>query len=536
MQKAVIYARYSSGAQKDVSIDQQVRACQEFAERNGLKIVGIYEDRALTGTNDHRPGFQRMIADSAKGEWQYVLVYSLDRFARNRYDSAVNKQKLKEHGVRVLSAMENITDDPAGVLLESVLEGMAEYYSKELAQKTQRGMLDNAQKCMVNGPLPAGYEKGPDGRYAIYEPEAEVIRQVFQRTFDGESISGIIADLDAKGFRTRKGSKWTRNILYRALSNERYAGVYKYGDIRIENGIPAIVNRDLFDAVQLLLENKPNPRRELNAPKRRRNENGIYLLTGKLFCGKCGSAMVGVSGRSKTGAVHYYYTCKKQKAHKCDKAAHRRDQIEYQITCALKDCVLNDEAILAIANAVMSYQRKTDGHLELEGLQAQLADTRRSIKNILSAIEQGVFTPTIQKRLLDLEEDEKRLVARVSILDTQLQDQPTRDDIIALLSLYQDGNPEDKNYQQSILDTFLRAAYVYDDHFDLVFTLGDKSHTKTIPLPADFSKTLSETLKSSYSGSSGSPIDHIRTKNATIVMICDMFALRCSYMGKQIHT
>ena len=127
MQKTVIYARYSSGAQKDVSIDQQVRACRDFAERNGLKIVSVYEDRALTGTNDHRPGFQRMIADSAKGEWQYVLVYSLDRFARNRYDSAVNKQKLKEHGVRVLSAMENITDDPAGVLLESVLEGMAEY-------------------------------------------------------------------------------------------------------------------------------------------------------------------------------------------------------------------------------------------------------------------------------------------------------------------------------------------------------------------------------------------------------------------------
>lgn len=536
MQKTIIYARYSSGAQKDVSIDQQVKACRDFAERQCLQVVGVYEDRALTGTNDQRPGFQKMLLDSARGDWDYVLVYTLDRFARNRYDSAVNKQKLKEYGVRVLSAMENITDDPAGVLLESVLEGMAEYYSKELAQKTQRGMIDNAEKCMVNGPVPVGFEKGQDGRYAIYEPEAAVIRSVFQRTFDGESISSIIEDLKAKDIRTRKGGYYTRNILYRALSNERYAGVYKYGNIRIDGGIPAVVNRDLFDAVQLLLENKPNPRRELNAPKRRRNENGVYLLTGKLFCGQCGSAMVGVSGRSKTGAIYYYYTCKKQKAHQCDKAALRRDQIEYQVTCALRDAVLNDEAIFAIADAVIAHQQKTDGHLELDGLKAQLADVRRSIKNILAAIEQGVFTPTIQKRLLDLEEDEKRISARVSILDTQLQDQPTRDDIIALLSLYQDGNPEDKNYQQSILDTFLRAAYVYDDHLDLVFTLGDKSHKKTIPLPPELSKTLSKCLESSYRCLGGSPIGHIRTRNAEIVMICDLFALRCAYGGKEIHT
>lgn len=534
MQRTVIYARYSSGAQKDVSIDQQTRACRDFAERQGLEVVGVYEDRALTGTNDHRPGFQRMLLDSAKGGWDYVLVYTLDRFARNRYDSAVNKQKLKEYGVRVLSAMENITDDPAGILLESVLEGMAEYYSKELAQKTQRGMIDNAEKCMVNGPLPAGYEKGPDGKYAIYEPEAAVIREVFHRTFDGETIADIIEDLKEKDIRTRKGGYYTRNILYRALSNERYAGVYKYGSIRIEGGIPAIVNRDLFDAVQLLLENKPNPRRELNSPKRRRNANGVYLLTGKLFCGKCGSAMVGVSGKSKTGAIHYYYTCKKQKAHECDKAALRRDQIEYQITLALKENVLSDEAIVAIADSVIAHQEKTDGHLELEGLQAQLAETRRSIKNIMSAIEQGIFTPTIQKRLLDLEEDEKRIAARVSILGTQLQDQPTRDDIIALLSLYQDGNPEDKNYQQNILDTFLHAAYVYDDHFDIVFTLGDKSHKTTIPLVSELSGTIAECLESSYKPPSGSPIDTIRTQNAIIIVVDGLFAMRLGYVGREI--
>ncbi len=146
---AVIYARYSSHNQRDVSIEQQVKADREYAERLGLKVITVYADRALTGTNDNRPEFQRMIEDAKKRIFSYVIVYSLDRFARDRYDSVVYKRQLKECGVRVLSAMENIGDDPTGVLMESLLEGLAEYYSKELAAKIRRGLNDNAEKCLV---------------------------------------------------------------------------------------------------------------------------------------------------------------------------------------------------------------------------------------------------------------------------------------------------------------------------------------------------------------------------------------------------
>ena len=137
--KAVIYARYSSHSQRDVSIDQQIRACKLFAERQSIEVVEIYDDRATTGTNDRRPAFQRMIKDADRADWQFVIVYSLDRFARDRYDSAVYKRRLKECGVKVLSAMENISDDPTGILMESLLEGLAEYYSKELSRKIRRG-------------------------------------------------------------------------------------------------------------------------------------------------------------------------------------------------------------------------------------------------------------------------------------------------------------------------------------------------------------------------------------------------------------
>ena len=127
MDKAVIYARYSSDNQRDASIDQQVKECQKYADQMGLEIVRVYDDRALTGKTDKRPSFLRMIKDSAKGGFKYVIVYTLDRFSRNKYDSAIHKHTLKENGVKVLSAMEHITDDPTGALMESILEGFAQY-------------------------------------------------------------------------------------------------------------------------------------------------------------------------------------------------------------------------------------------------------------------------------------------------------------------------------------------------------------------------------------------------------------------------
>ncbi len=135
----VIYARYSSDRQTEQSIEGQLKECYEYAQRNGYTVVGEYIDRAISGTTDHRPEFLRMIADGDKKLFQAVLVYQLDRFARNRYDSATYKAKLKKNGVRVLSARENISDDASGVLMEAVLEGMAEYYSVELSQKIRRG-------------------------------------------------------------------------------------------------------------------------------------------------------------------------------------------------------------------------------------------------------------------------------------------------------------------------------------------------------------------------------------------------------------
>ena len=177
MKTAVIYARYSSERQTEQSIEGQLRVCHEYAARNDFIIVETYIDRAMSGTNDHRTNFQRMLKDSAKRAWDYVLVYKLDRFSRNKYETAMNKKTLRDNGVRLISATENIPDTPEGIILESLLEGMAEYYSAELSQKVKRGFRESREKgFFTGGHLLFGYRL-QDKKIIIQPDEAEIQRR-----------------------------------------------------------------------------------------------------------------------------------------------------------------------------------------------------------------------------------------------------------------------------------------------------------------------------------------------------------------------
>lgn len=521
---AVIYARYSSHNQRDVSIDQQVKADREFADRQELKIVGIYADRAMTGTNDRRPEFQRMIEDAKKRSFSYVIVYSLDRFARDRYDSVVYKRQLKECGVRVLSVMEHISDDPTGVLMESLLEGLAEYYSKELATKIRRGLSDNAEKCMVTTALPFGYRKGEDGKYAIDENEAPIVREIYSRVLHGDSLSSIIADLNSRGILTKRKSPWNKSSFGKLLSNERYIGYYIYGDYRIENGVPAIIDRETFDAVQQRLKLKANPR---NSPIKKRRENSVYLLTGKIFCGYCQSAMIGKSGTSKTGRLYAYYACKKQLLEKsCKKKKIGRDRIEYLVAKALKEYAMQDGMIEWLADRSIEYQEKHAEPVEVTLLKEQLKQTEAGIKNIMNAIEQGIFTPTTKDRLLELEDQKSTLSAQIAFKTPSALDRLSRETIIAALSLVRVGDVEDKDYQELLFNMFLRAVYLFDDRIRIVFNYTKDGHD-TADIPFDI-ETVDEESSEASVRLTTSDLHHSfagRTQEPMIYMVNGLFVL-----------
>ena len=296
----VIYARYSSDNQREESIEGQLRECKVFAEKNGIDVVGTYIDRALSAKTDNRPDFQKMIKDSAKKQFDCVIVWKLDRFARNRYDSAHYKALLRKNGVRVLSATEAISQGAEGIILESVLEGMAEYYSAELAEKVIRGQTENALSCRFNGgTIPIGYKINKDRKFEIDTETAPYVLSAFKMYEDGMTMQEIADELNVKGIRNTRGTKLNINTVSNLLSNRRYMGEYYYRDIVIPDGIPAIVPKDLFLRVQeRIAKNK-------NSPARYRADEQ-YILSTKLYCGKCMTFMVGESGTARNKNTSAY--------------------------------------------------------------------------------------------------------------------------------------------------------------------------------------------------------------------------------------
>ncbi|MGN1299346.1 MAG: recombinase family protein [Candidatus Scatovivens sp.] len=295
----VIYTRFSSHNQTDQSTQGQIKECRAYAERNGLNIIGTYTDEAKSGTRDDRANFQRMIKDSEKKQFQGVLVYQLDRFARNKYDSAIYKKKLEKNGVKVYSARENINNaDASSVLMESVLEGMAEYFSLELGQKVQRGMAINAENCYYNGgtvplglklksvPVPLGvnhkiiYKK----KFDIDPETAPIVKKIFEMYIGDNTMADIIRYLNERNVKTSFDREFNKNSIRTIILNKKYIGIYSYKGKETPNAIPRIIDDDTFYKAQdKLLKNKEAPART----KAKTN----YLLTTKLFCGTCKEMM-----------------------------------------------------------------------------------------------------------------------------------------------------------------------------------------------------------------------------------------------------
>lgn len=469
-QDCVVYARYSSHSQKDTSIEDQVADIEVYCRLNNLRIVHVYADRHLSGTSDKRPQFQQMLKDAAHGRWAYVVVWKTDRFARNRYDSATYKYRLKKHGVRVLSAKESIPDGPEGILLESVLEGSAEYYSANLAQNIRRGMLSNAMNCKVNGSqMPFGYCKGEDGRYAVKENEAEIVREIFRKVADGAAFVDLCNDLNGRGIKTKRGGLWNKGSFHRMLVNEAYIGVYRYSDVRIDGGVPAIIDKSLFWEVGQKLKAKKNP-------QGRNRENGEYMLTGKLFCGPCGSPMVGMSGTGRNGALHYYYACQNHRRGQCEKQNVVRDWIERVVVSTTLETVLQPEVIEWVADQVMAYQEREANSAQLLSLRDQLEASQKGIENILKAIEAGIITPSTKRRLQELEAEAQRLENAIIVEEKSIT-RLERDFIIYWMEKFRSGSLDDAAFRRRVIDSFVAAVYLWDDHIRIAFNYSGSRNT-----------------------------------------------------------
>ena len=452
----------ASAGQRDVSIEQQLADIRAFAAREGYTIVHEYADHARSGFKNAsaRTAFQAMLSAAEKGSFDTVISWKVDRFGRNREESALFKGRLRRHGVKVLYAMEPIPEGSAGVLLEGMLEATAEWYSRQLSENVTRGMTDNAHRCLYNGTKILGYFRGADGRYALQPEEAAVVRNIFDLYISGFSAARIARQLNSQGVKTARGFPFAPEGILRIISNERYTGVYIWGDIRVPDGMPAIIDLKTFEEAQ-----------RMKKKTARHVEQGAvdYLLTGKAFCGHCGAAVIGDSGTSKDGTRHYYYTCQARKARKgCRKKTLTKDYLESRVVDFVLDVVLSDEQIEKTASAILALQAEELKSSPLAAMEAEYSETLKKIANINNAIAAGIWNSSTSAMLKALEDSAEQLRQSVEMLrysQTQLLD---HDRVIFFLHRFTKGDRNDPLLRRHIIDTFINAVYVFDDHLDIV--------------------------------------------------------------------
>ena len=508
MSNVVIYARYSSNKQKEESIEGQIRICKDYAEKHDMEVIHEYIDRAETGRSfTSRPDAMRMMKDSKGKAFTAVLVYKFDRFSRDQDDFFRYKKELKKNGVRLISVMEDVGEGAQSTLITGVHTAVNAYYSEELAEKTERGMQENALKGKNNG----GYRKyGYDienGKYVVNEREAKVVRLAFTEYAKGTSNREIIEKLNGLGYKTTMGKPFTHDYLSRMLRNEIYIGVLKWDSIVYEDGVEPIIDKELFEKVQKRLAHN----RQTGA---RARADVQYALIDKVFCGECGQPMVADSGqkrithsaknnRQPEGAVAFsigsttnifaavnspssptedpegykiyrYYTCRgrKNKAYYngCKKDRVAKDLLERKVVEYASTQYLTDENINRLAKATAKLQAGRPSTKEVAEHQRMIKEEQKKIDNLMDMIEQGMGTKSAFQRVAQAEaniEIEERAISEImannapemTVDEFKQKLYSIRDKMQAFIK---DGVIPD-NVIKEFCDIFITAVYVYDN-------------------------------------------------------------------------
>ena len=532
--KVVLYARVSSEkqAEKDLSIAAQLKALRKYALEHGWEVYKEFVDEAESARSANRPAFKEMIA-LAKQKHKFfdlILVWKLSRFARNREDSIIYKSLLRKYGVSVISINEQVDETPAGKLLEGMIEVIDEFYSVNLAQDTVRGMRENAARGYYNGGMiPIGYKakKVRDGanektRLERDEVFAPVIQRIYQMCINGMGAKEIVKALNGEGLRTGKGKPWSKNNVYYILKNEVYTGTLAWNRqnksqgrakpkdprevIRIENNHPALIDREMFEKVQDLLRER--------SPKitRPRTISSNYLLSGFLYCGKCGSGMFGCAAKSSR---FFYYGCRnycRRGKDVCDARFINKDRIEGFVIDRVKTNILTEENLAELVRLTNEEIAQAKGEYgeRMAVIDGQLEDLRGRLDKLYNALETGKLAvkdlaPRIKELKAQIDDlEEKRLDlaesiqgAKVELLEGSVV-KAYVDDLKALLCK---GSIVE---QKSFLRSFIKRVEVNPRQVVIDYTIP-LSTKKVEPLAR-------EVLPFEYSGSPG------RTRTCNLVV------------------
>lgn len=498
--KAFAYERFSSEMQREESIDAQKRAIEDYCSNKNIKIVRHYTDRGVSATTANRPEFQNMIHDSEESNINFVIVHKFDRFSRDKYDSITNKKKLIDNGIRVISVSEPIDNTPEGILLEGMIESYSQFYTQNLAREVEKGRRENAYKCMhIGGKPPYGYNVDKlTKRLIVNEKEAVGIRLIFKLLLDGNSYPKIADALNKQGITTSKGNVFGKNSLHEILINEKYTGVYIYNKsaskdrnnkrnghryksddeiIRVENGVPQIVSKEDFVKVQEIIRN-----RKKNCASNKAKET--YLLSGKIFCGICGSTYGGNSRKARPDHKAYVgYRCvKKNGKIKCSNQEVNRTRIEALVLDKLSDYLFNSDKVRELTKTYNEFIiKQNQGIQEIrKNINDSITSTNMKISNLLNVIENS-GSYSVAQRITELEKIKGEYETSLFELESSnniatYSEQDITKQLRLAKTLFRNGSLKST---KTLINRFVDCVLIFPDKIEIKVNFDiDKSYNK----------------------------------------------------------
>ena len=446
---AFILTRYSTDRQNPDSIEVQVSKCSEWCQNNGIPILGIFADMAVSGMKDSRPQYDLMMQQLRQDLADTVVIYDQSRMFRKMTSWFTLRDELAAMGVQVVSVTQPMLGgdlrDPNNFLTEGSMALFNQMHALITRQKViekMRFMAKNGQH--TGGTPPLGYVV-VDGKLTVQEAEAAVVRRIFQEYADGLSYREIIAGLNLDGITAKSGKPFGTNSLHDLLKNKKYIGVLVYGKcqrkangtrnshgvnpediIEIEDAVPAIVDRNVWEKVQKKLE--LNKRDKAGRPSSVRN----YPLKGKVFCGECGSALV-YTGSKHSDTRYQYYSCSgKQRHGNCNLKSIRMDALERNVAAMVRSALTEPENRKALLQIMRDEKQKLlSGCVDqLQALITRQKEIDQQLENATNAVLSGLSSKVLMQKVHNLEEEResinnsirtlKRSVDSVSIPETML--------------------------------------------------------------------------------------------------------------------
>ncbi len=482
------YCRYSSDLQNEASIEQQKGELEEYAKRNNITIIKYYVDEAKTATKDTRESFQDLINDACKlKKVQAVLVWKTDRFARKAMDSLYYRNQLAKHDIKLISITQPIDDaTPEGKLMATMLAGMDEYYSQNLASNIKRALKANAKESLFNGGIPPlGYDI-KDKKYVINDYEATIVRAIFEMYTEGYSLIDIAIKLNSKGYKTKRGTEFKKYSIQSILGNEKYIGNYIFNKgykdnnkinrtdiIRNENSIPAIITKEMFEMVKSKKESNSKNTAQYKA-------KNVYLLSGLIKCSKCGGNYIGHTTKKIKNEKEYkssFYQCtNRNKLGKCDSIRLKKDELEKYIVNLIYKRLLDTEEVNKLIEQINAiYKNMRNESIEdIDDLKIRIKNKQNEIDNIVNAIASGISSPTLLSNLEKAEDIKAMLEKELSLKMTVSNNESISMDLIKKVLQKDIDAISSKQSLKNVIQKWIKKIEVHSDCLLIYFNFDNE--------------------------------------------------------------